>query len=277
MMNVLRIIRHLVIGLAAAAAILVPMWFVITAFGGKFGAWTPLDAFRHVTGNAGLVLPAALILGGLALVMAVAFRLIFGRSNAPGPGGYIAAVAAIAVGGGGILYAQSVRQLAGEVPPIHDISTDTENPPQFSQSLVDRRTLDGASNSVDYAAKTNPADGRALPEVQAEAYPQIEPRRFDRDPATVYAAALQTARDMGWKIATASETALMFEATDQTFWFGFKDDVVVRVTETGGGSQIDVRSVSRVGMSDLGANAARIEAFLDHMRSKFDEDGRAGG
>ncbi len=271
MMKFLSLIRHLVIGLAAAAAILIPLWFVTAAFGGKFGAWTPLDAFRHVTGLAGALLPAALIIGAVALVLAVVFRLVFGRANAPGPGGYVAAVAAIAVGGGGILYAQSVRELAGEVPPIHDISTDTENPPQFSPSLIDRRERDGASNGVDYAAKVDPRSERPLPEVQAEAYPQIQPIAVSVEPALAYNAALGAAREMGWRIATESEESLMFEGTAETFWFGFKDDVVVRVSETETGARVDARSVSRVGVSDLGANAARLEAFAERLRSSLGE------
>ena len=270
MMKFLRLFRHLVIGLAAAAAIVIPLWFVVTAFGGKFGAWTPLEAFGHVTGLAGTLLPGALIIGAVALIVAVVFRLVFGRANAPGAGGYVAAVAAIAVGGGGILYAQSVRELAGSVPPIHDITTDTANPPQFSASLVDRRERDGARNSVDYASKIDPRSQRPLPEVQAEAYPQIEPIVTDAEPLLAYNAALGAARSMGWRIATESENSLMFEGTAETFWFGFKDDVVVRVTETeNGGARIDARSVSRVGMSDLGANAARLESFSREVRDSL--------
>jgi uncharacterized protein (DUF1499 family) len=270
MMNLLRIIRHLVVGLAAAAAILIPLWFVITAFGGKFGAWTPLESFIHVRNFAGLLLPTALVLGALALLVSIGFRLGFGRANAPGVGGYVAAVAALAVGGGGILYAQSVRELAGEVPPIHDISTDTANPPAFSAAMVERREIGGATNSVDYASKTDPRSQRPLPEVQAEAYPQVQPILVDAQPDLAYRAALGAAREMGWRVTTASDEALMFEGTAETFWFGFKDDVVVRVTETeGGGSRIDARSVSRVGVSDLGANAARLEAFSQRIRDSL--------
>jgi len=269
MMNLLRILRHLVIGLAATAAIGVPLWFLITAFGGKFGLWTPLEAFRHVAGNASTVLPAAAILGAVALVLAIVYRLVFGRANAPGAGGYVAGVAAIAVGVGGILYAQSVREMAGEIPPIHDISTDTANPPAFSAAMVERREVDGATNSVDYASKVDPRSERPLPEVQAEAYPDIQPIEVAVEPALAYRAALGAAREMGWRVTTASDEAMMFEGTAETFWFGFKDDVVVRVTETEGGSRIDARSVSRVGVSDLGANAARLEAFAERVRASL--------
>jgi uncharacterized protein (DUF1499 family) len=271
MKNLLRILRHLVIGLAGAAAIGVPLWFVVTAFGGKFGLWTPLDAFRHVAGNASTVLPAAAVLGVIALVLGIIYRFVFGRSNAPGVGGYVAAVAAIVVGAGGILYAQSVRQMAGEIPPIHDISTDTADPPAFSAAMVERREIDGASNSVDYASKVDPRSQRPLPEVQAEAYPDVQPIEVDVEPALAYRAALGVAREMGWRVTTASDEALMFEGTAETFWFGFKDDVVVRVTQTESGARIDARSVSRVGVSDLGANAARLEAFAERVSESLGE------
>lgn len=270
MKTLFRIIRHIVVGLAAAAALLVPAWFVVTAFGGKFGAWTPLDAFLHVRSYAGMLLPASLALGVLALVVAIVFRLVFGKSNAPGAGGYVAALAAIAVGGGGILYAQSIRELAGEVPPIHDISTDTANPPAFSAAMIERRELDGARNSVDYASKVDPRSQRPLPEVQAEAYPDIQPIVVDVEPELAYRAALEAGREMGWRVTTASDEALMFEGTAETFWFGFRDDVVVRVTATeDGGARIDARSVSRVGVSDLGANAARLSAFSERVRASL--------
>ncbi|MEQ8404238.1 MAG: DUF1499 domain-containing protein [Oceanicaulis sp.] len=272
MQTIFRTIRHLVVGLAAAAAIGLPLWFVVTAFGGKFGLWTPLEAFIHVRSFAGVFLPATAGLGVAALIVAVLFRLVFGAKNAPGPGGYIAGVAAIVVGAGGILYAQSVRDLAGSVPPIHDITTDTQNPPQFTQALIDRRTQDGARNSVDYASKTNPADDRPLPQVQAQHYPEITPIELPVSADLAYQAALSTARDRGWTVSTASEAAGMFEATATTFWFGFKDDVVVRVTDTGlESARVDVRSVSRVGMSDLGANAARISAFSEDLRDSVGE------
>lgn len=272
MHDFLRTLRHLIVALAAAAAVLVPLWFVVTAFGGKYGLWTPLEAFGHIRSYAGMLLPAAAIIGAAALIVAIAFRVVFGAKHASGPGAYIAGVAAVAVGVGGILYAQSVRELAASVPPIHDITTDTENPPQFTQALIDRREQDGARNSVDYASKTNPADDRPLPQVQAQYYPEIRPIELPLSADRAYAAALTTAREMGWTVSTASEASLMFEATATTFWFGFKDDVVVRVTDTGlDSATVDVRSVSRVGVSDLGANAARIEAYAERLRT------RAGG
>ncbi|MFW6413499.1 MAG: DUF1499 domain-containing protein, partial [Oceanicaulis sp.] len=266
MLTIFRIIRHLVVGLAATLAIGVPLWFVVTAFGGKFDVWTPLDAFRHVRSYAGILLPAAAVAGLAALVVAILFRVIFGSKNAPGPGGYIAGVTALAVGLGGIIYAQQVRAMASGVPPIHDISTDFENPPGFTQAMLDRRGPD--SNPVAYEGKTvSDASwvdphwaGRLLPGVQREAYPGVQPVVLDLPPQRAYAVALDTAKEVGWTVTADSERALSFEGTAETFWFGFQDDVSVRVTPAeDGGSRVDMRSISRVGMSDLGANAARLE------------------
>jgi len=274
MESLFRTIRHIVVGVAAAAAILVPLWFVVTAFGGKYGLWTPLEAFRHVLTTAGLpgfgggfLLPLTAALGAAALGVAILFRLVFGAKNAPGPGGYVAGVAALAVGLAPMGLVVAGGESRGDIPPIHDITTDTENPPRFTQALIDRRTQDGALNSVDYASKTNPADGRPLPAVQAEAYPGVQPILLEVEPALAYQAALSAARDLGWRVSAASEDAMMFEATDTSFWFGFKDDVVVRITPTETGARVDARSVSRVGTSDLGANAARLEAFAETLQS----------
>ena len=70
---------------------------------------------------------------------------------------------------------------------------------------------------------------------------------------------------MGWQIVAADASAGRLEASDTTFWFGFTDDIVVRARETAGGTEVDVRSVSRVGVGDLGANARRIRVFLERL------------
>ena len=71
---------------------------------------------------------------------------------------------------------------------------------------------------------------------------------------------------MGWEVLAADPAALRIEATDRSLWFGFADDIVVRVTPAGeNGSRIDVRSLSRVGIGDLGVNARRVQAFVDAL------------
>jgi uncharacterized protein (DUF1499 family) len=137
------------------------------------------------------------------------------------------------------------------VPAIHDISTDTADPPRFA-AVVPLRA--GAPNSLDHSAE--------VAALQRSAYPDLAPAMLDLPPARTLALAEQAARAMGWEIVAVSPHDLRIEATATTRLFGFKDDVVVRVTPSPQGSRVDVRSVSRVGRSDLGANAERIRAYL---------------
>ena len=84
-------------------------------------------------------------------------------------------------------------------------------------------------------------------------------------PAATVSQVVAALQDMGLEIVAVDEAGGVVEATETTFWFGFKDDVVVRVRPSGDGSIVDVRSVSRVGLSDLGANAARIMELLGRL------------
>jgi uncharacterized protein (DUF1499 family) len=143
---------------------------------------------------------------------------------------------------------QTVRSL----PYIHDITTDMENPPEFVAVLPLRAE---APNPPGYA-------GEEVAAQQREAYPEIRPLRLDLPPARAFEQALATARDKGWEIVAAVPEDGRIEATDTTFWFGFKDDVVIRIAPENGGSVVDMRSKSRVGRSDVGANARRIHSFL---------------
>ncbi len=146
----------------------------------------------------------------------------------------------------------SGMQRARSVPPIHDISTDTKRPPEFVAILPLR--VD-ASNPVDYG-------GPEVAAAQLGAYPDLQTHRMDAPPAQAFARAQQAASGFGWEIVSADPATGRIEATDTTFWFGFKDDVVIRIEPDAAGSRVDVRSLSRVGGSDVGANAARIRAFL---------------
>ncbi len=141
---------------------------------------------------------------------------------------------------------------AQRVPPIHDITTDTETPPLFVAILPLRAD---APNPAEYGGPEVAAQQRA-------GYPDLGPLILQAPPPQSFERALAVARDMGWEIVAAVPTEGRIEATATTFWFGFKDDIVVRITSADGGSHIDVRSVSRVGRSDVGTNAKRIKAYL---------------
>jgi uncharacterized protein (DUF1499 family) len=146
---------------------------------------------------------------------------------------------------------------AKRAPAIHDISTDTANPPRFV-AVVPLRA--GAPNSVEYA-------GEVTASRQHAAYPDIQPMTLGAPPEQAYRRALDVARSMGWQIDASVPAEGRIEATDTTRWFGFKDDIVIRVSPAGTGSRIDVRSESRLGAGDLGKNARRIRAYLRKLES----------
>ena len=151
---------------------------------------------------------------------------------------------------------------AGEVPPIHDISTDTATPPQF-QALLTQRA--GAPNTAVYGGPVVAAQQRA-------AYPDIRPLQWKASPTKVFTAALATAQAMGWTIGAQQPSEGRIEATATTFWFGFKDDVVIRLRPDDGGTRLDIRSESRVGSSDVGANAERIRSFREKLQERLAND-----
>ena len=144
------------------------------------------------------------------------------------------------------------------VPAIHDITTDMEKPPLFA-AIVPLRKAGGFE--VDYSGPEIAAKQRA-------AYPDIIPLTLALPPEQAFKLALEAARQMGWQIVDENGKEGRIEAMDKTFWFGFIDDVVIRVSAAAQGSRIDVRSVSRVGRSDLGTNAKRIRGYLKKLREK---------
>lgn len=146
---------------------------------------------------------------------------------------------------------------ARRAPPIHDVTTDIADPPRFRAALPARAT--GGNPAPDVI------DPRVTARQQA-AYPDIRPRLLRVPPAEAFRRAVETARSLHWEILATDEQHGTIEATVTTPWFGFHDDVVIRVRPApGGGSRVDVRSTSRVGRSDLGANAHRIRLFLRLM------------
>ena len=140
------------------------------------------------------------------------------------------------------------RQTARAVPPINDITTDTEDPPQY---MTGRKPYPGA----EFARQ------------QRAAYPDIVPSVVYLPRAQAFARASLAAEAMGWEVVGRDAAAGTLEAVDATKWFGFRDDIAIRVTPSGEGqTRIDVRSKSRVGRSDLGTNADRIRAYLQRLK-----------
>lgn len=144
---------------------------------------------------------------------------------------------------------------AKNVPLIHDVSTDLADPPKF----VALRTARKASpNGVDHG-------GADVAKLQSQGYPDIHAMVVAKSPAEALKSAVEAGRSLGWEIVATDPAAGRLEATATTAWWGFKDDIVVRITPNANGSRVDVRSASRVGLSDLGVNATRIREFFARL------------
>jgi uncharacterized protein (DUF1499 family) len=156
--------------------------------------------------------------------------------------------------------------VARSVPAIHDISTDLADPPQFRMLAVRPDNLDRIPGEDDATMRgMNPQQRWAA--LHQRAYGDIRSVRIAMPVAEAVAKAERLAKVRGWEIIVADPVEGRMEATDTTRFFRFKDDVVIRVrpTEDTTGSIVDMRSISRVGMSDLGVNAKRIRSFLADM------------
>ena len=233
--------------LAGAVVIVVAVITIALAgLGSRWGWWTFRTGFTLLRyGGYGALAGAGLAIAG---------ALLAGRSRRPRA--LTVAVPLVALALATVAVPWQARRTASRVPPIHDITTDTERPPEFV-ALRDRRP--GARNPVEYGGPEVAAQQRA-------GYPDLAPLMLPVGPADAVARAAAVAEDLGWEVVAVDTADGRIEATDRTRWFGFYDDVVVRVTPTAGGSRVDVRSLSRVGGSDVGANARRIRAFLGRLQ-----------
>jgi uncharacterized protein (DUF1499 family) len=220
---------------SAAAALL-------AGFGSRAGWWHFRIGFQILTWAAYGGLAGAVIglLGGLAALW-----------RGPLRGAWMAFLA-LGIGLVVVGIPWQMKRTAQQVPPIHDITTDPDNPPPFVAVLPLRKD---APNSADYGGSDLAAQQRA-------AYPDLQPLVVFLPRHQAFAQGLKAAEAMGWEIVASKADEGRIEATDTTFWFGFKDDVVVRIQPRGDESLVDVRSLSRVGKSDVGTNAKRIRAFL---------------
>ena len=235
--------RLYVAAMVALVAALVAI--ALSGLGSRWGWWHFRTGFSILKWGA----YAALASAALTIVFAL-LRRDAGRRRA-----LVMAAVLSAVALGVVAVPWQMRRTARSVPPIHDITTDTDNPPAF----VALRNRPGARNPVEYGGAEVAAQQRA-------GYPDIGPVMLPVAPPEAVARAAAVARELGWTIASVDTAAGRVEATDRTRWFGFYDDVVVRVTAADEGSRVDVRSLSRVGGSDVGANAARIRRFLARLQ-----------
>ncbi|MGH6888980.1 MAG: DUF1499 domain-containing protein [Rhizomicrobium sp.] len=240
------------------AALLASIAIALTAgFGTRFGLW------NYETGLFG-IFPYCLYAGiaalGLGILwMVTAFFSGGGAGALQALVGVVGAIAVLWVPLNDLFRADIEHSL----PPIHDISTDTEHPPPFLDThrpgATNPATYDGAVR-VRFDGKLSATETlQKLYYGEVRYYPQLE-----TTPAKLFARALAAARKMGWTIVAVAPDAQggMIQASDTTFLFGLTDDIALRVRPAGTGARLDIRSKSRVGVSDFGRNAARIGAYL---------------
>jgi uncharacterized protein (DUF1499 family) len=221
------------IKMAIAACVLMP----VAALGTKFGLWPFTIGF--------LVLAASILLALFTIVIA-AIYILKKAYSADKPGMRNAALLAFVP----MAIVAAIVAGAGDVPPIHNITTNLANPPTYEAVLPLR------------AADSNPLEiTPAVAAVHSAGYSDLKPVISDLSAEQAIVKAEQIAQSMGW-IIVPDQRDNYIEATVTSFWFGFTDDIVIRATPAQNGSIIDLRSVSRVGKSDLGANAKRINVFI---------------
>ena len=163
--------------------------------------------------------------------------------------------------GAALLYVPlRANQLRGSAAPIHDITTDTANPPVFAATLAARAAEKG--NSVAYAPE--------VAQQQRAAYPDIAPVTTALPPAEAFKRALDAARGMaGWTIVASDAATGRIEGYQQSAFYGFTDDFAIRIAAEGAGSRIDMRSASRQGRGDFGVNAKRVRDYLAALKRKL--------
>jgi len=261
-------LRRWVLWAALALAILSPLVFIFAGLGAKIGLWSWQFGLGTLTREVGpFLLIITLVVGLVALLLALLIK--------PRKGLIIAAIA-ILIPLAGFAQLKATQAKVASLPFIHDVTTDTQDPPTFGAVIMaEREAMEGGSNSVDYngkKARTSEKDSNGEPvmklvsALQTQAYPEIRTLVLSESPDLAFGRAEQVAKDLGWAIKESDAASGRIDATDTTFWYGFKDDVTIRLRPAqGDGTRIDVRSISRVGGSDLGKNAERIEDFLNRM------------
>lgn len=229
--------------IALSIAVVAALLLLVAGPGTRSGLWSF---------STGFLLMRWALFGGIAAAGLAVILFVIPKTRA---GSATTLAIALLVGLGTAWVPWNGYRIARTVPPIHDITTDTNNPPLFVAVLPIRAS---APNPPEYS-------GEEIAKQQLEGYPDIKTLVLDTPPGETFRRALGAAEAMGLEIIAAEPEEGRIEATATTFWFGFKDDVVIRITAQGAGSHLDMRSKSRVGRSDVGANAARIRRFISEF------------
>lgn len=244
--------------LALIAGVGLGAYALFASLGVWFGMWdfrAGFDMLRTVNASADWV--AWICLAVTVIIFIAARRFVPARASR------LATFAAIGTVAAALAYIVPETYRAPEgTPPIHDITTDTVNPPQFVAVAPLRAN---APNSVIYGDQPN-WDAVRMAAAQREAYPDIVPQVYTESKEEIFNRALAAVDTLGWELVDQNLAEGRIEATDTTFWFRFKDDVIILISEDPMGTVLQARSKSRVGGSDIGKNAARLRALFAEIQ-----------
>ncbi len=252
-----------------ALILFLPAFFAIAALGTKFGIWSWQIGLLALTMGGGVIL---LAITALLAALSLALTLLKKPRDNRLAG---LAIIGLLVPGAGFMMFLSAGSTA-QKNPIHDVATDTATPPAFSPATLAAREKAGANPLSDYQtplgkialfSDVSPSLAiRSHAQIITDSYATLQPLPLGSATPEQGLAAVAAAMDeIGLKDVRSDAAAGTVEGVAETFWFGFNDDVVARI----GPLQIDFRSVSRVGRSDLGANADRIAALRAATAAKL--------
>jgi len=236
--------------LGAALAVAALLLLAAGPIGWRAGWWHYRVGLRTLLPDAGYVGLAAIAVSALALVLAAAR----GATRR----GVVLAVLGLLIGGVAAYFPWHWNNLRGVYPSFNDITTDIDNPPSLAFSEAARRAEHASSAAY---------GGPGVAAQQKKSYPDIAPAMLDLSPTQAFEKALAAAKSQGWTIVKTDPEAGTIDAGDRSRWFGFTDDIAIRVTPEGKGSRIDIRSAARQGRSDFGVNAARVRRYLAALRA----------
>lgn len=247
---------------ALILALLLPVYFMVAALGTKFGLFDWRIGFGLLVFRLGaLVLFGVFGIAFVGLLLSVLVKPRRGWGRALGA----LLVPALALG-----FVVSVMGKAKTIPPIHDIATNIQDPPQYSPAVIAARAPISGGNPV--TSMTEPVamlKGKSVGEVGQAANPDIQPLTLAMPVAAATQLAADAAEAEGLRVTKVDTAGGAVEAVAESFWFGFKDDVAIRVRSgAAGASIVDIRSTSRVGLGDLGANAKRVRGLLAAIKAK---------
>lgn len=237
-------VRSHIGSISLLVALLAVLAVAIMMFGARFNLWLPIVGFGLVRQYMN---PIGYVVLGLGALGVLYYLFVANRAG-------LVKTILTSVIGVVLLLPMIISKVAPtpRMPPIHDITTNTQTPPEF---LVLDDSREGARNSLAYG-------GPEVAAMQQQAYPDIAPIFTNMSPSQAFQKALSVAEQMNWLIVAEDAQAYRFEASAKTAVYQFVDDIVVLVSEEADQTRVDIRSVSRIGRSDQGVNAARIRAFV---------------